>query len=56
MQIQKYDVTVLEAVYHVVEHFSEHTGQILFAAKLFTGSDLGFYKDVGRNAPLDPTP
>jgi len=42
--IQKhYDVTVLEAIYHVVEHFSMHTGQIIFATKLLTGEDLGFY-------------
>jgi uncharacterized damage-inducible protein DinB len=42
--IQKhYDVTVLEAIYHVVEHFSMHTGQIIFATKLLTGDDLGFY-------------
>lgn len=41
--IQGYDVTVLEAIYHVVEHFSGHTGQILFVTKLLTGSDLAFY-------------
>jgi len=42
--IQKhYDVTGLEAIYHVVEHFSGHTGQIIFATKLLTGEDLGFY-------------
>jgi uncharacterized damage-inducible protein DinB len=42
--IQKhYDVTVLEAIYHVVEHFSMHTGQIIFATKLLTGEDLAFY-------------
>ncbi|HWZ31500.1 MAG TPA: DinB family protein [Bryobacteraceae bacterium] len=42
--IQKhYDVTVLEAIYHVVEHFSGHAGQIIFATKLLTGEDLGFY-------------
>ena len=42
--IQKhYDVTVMEAIYHVVEHFSGHTGQIIFATKLVTGKDLGFY-------------
>ena len=42
--IQKhYDVTVLAAIYHVVEHFSGHTGQIIFATKLLTGDDLGFY-------------
>ena len=38
-----YDVTVLEAIYHVVEHFSGHTGQIIFATKLMRGEDLAFY-------------
>src|SRR5215469_4165489 len=38
---QNYDVTVLEAIYHVVEHFSGHTGQIIFVTKLLTGQDLG---------------
>ncbi len=38
-----YEVTILEAIYHVVEHFSGHTGQIIFATKLMTGQDLGFY-------------
>jgi hypothetical protein len=33
----------MEAIYHVVEHFSMHTGQIIFASKMLTGSDLGFY-------------
>ena len=41
--VQKYDLTVMEAVYHVVEHFSMHTGQILFATKLLTGKDLAYY-------------
>ncbi|MGI8742533.1 MAG: DinB family protein [Bryobacteraceae bacterium] len=38
INVQKYDVTVLEAVYHVIEHFSQHTGQILFATKLLTSA------------------
>lgn len=42
-RIQGYDVTVLQAVYHVVEHFSGHTGQILYAAKLRSGRDLDLY-------------
>jgi len=47
--IQKHwDVTVLEAIYHVVEHFSMHTGQIIFATKLLTGEDLGFYGYLKR--------
>lgn len=46
VRIQNYDVTVLEAIYHVVEHFSGHTGQIIFATKLFTGNDLGYYRHL----------
>jgi len=41
--IQGYDVTVAEAIMHVVEHFSQHTGQIIFVTKLLRGEDLGFY-------------
>jgi uncharacterized damage-inducible protein DinB len=36
--------TVLEAIYMVVEHFGQHTGQIIFATKMLTGQDLGYYK------------
>lgn len=43
MTVQGHDVSVLEAIYHVVEHFSGHTGQIILLTKAFTGSDLGFY-------------
>jgi len=38
--IQDYDITVLEAIYHVVEHFSMHTGQIILMTKARTGEDL----------------
>lgn len=39
-QIQGYDVTVLEAIYHVVEHFSTHTGQIILLSKARVAVDL----------------
>lgn len=42
--IQGQDVTVLEAVCHVVEHFSMHTGQIVYVTKQRTGRDLEFYR------------
>ena len=42
-RIQGYEVTVLHAIYHVVEHLAEHTGQIIWATKGLTGEDLGFY-------------
>jgi uncharacterized damage-inducible protein DinB len=48
--IQKYDVSVLEAIYHVVEHFAMHTGQIIFATKMVTGVDLGFYRHLRTTA------
>lgn len=48
--IQGKDVTILEAVYHVVEHFSMHTGQITFITKLRTGQDLGFYRHLSAPA------
>ena len=43
VKIQNYDLTVFEAILHVVEHFAGHTGQIIFATKFLTGEDLGFY-------------
>ena len=41
--IQKYHPTGLQAVFHVVEHFSYHTGQIVFATKLYKHADTKFY-------------
>jgi len=48
VSIQGYDVTILEAIYHVAEHFSGHTGQIIFATKLLTGEDLGFFAHLSQ--------
>jgi uncharacterized damage-inducible protein DinB len=55
-QPQKYRVTIMEGIYHVVEHFAQHTGQILFATKLLTGQDLGFYKHLNQPAHAEKTP
>ena len=43
--IQGRDTTVMEAVYHVVEHFGSHTGQIILVAKMFAPGALRFYED-----------
>jgi uncharacterized damage-inducible protein DinB len=45
-EIQQYPVSGVEIVYHVVEHFAQHTGQIIFATKMLTGEDLGFYRHL----------
>ena len=41
--IQGHDTTVLAAIFHVVEHFSGHTYQIILMTKQATHEDLGFY-------------
>ena len=47
-EIQGYHTRGLDAVYHVVEHFGMHYGQILYIAKNLTGKDLGFYKELNK--------
>ena len=42
-KIQGNDVDVLYAIFHVTEHFSMHTGQIIMLTKMLTASDLRFY-------------
>lgn len=46
--IQGYDVTGLEAVFHVVEHFAFHTGQIISMTKALRNCDLSLYDAQGR--------
>jgi uncharacterized damage-inducible protein DinB len=53
---QGYDRTALEAIYHVVEHFSHHTGQIIYATKLLTQKDLGFYAHLANPAHSETVP
>ncbi len=42
-RVQGLDVTLLAAVFHAVEHFSMHTGQIILLTKMLAGGDLAFY-------------
>ena len=51
-QIQSYDVTVLDAIYHVVEHFAMHTGQIILLSKARTGNDLKLWQQPAAPTPL----
>ncbi|HEX8160323.1 MAG TPA: DinB family protein [Pyrinomonadaceae bacterium] len=44
------EVEVLAAIFHVVEHFSMHTGQIILLTKMRAGGDLAFY-DFSAGAP-----
>ncbi|HZL98963.1 MAG TPA: DinB family protein [Planctomycetota bacterium] len=50
--IQDFEVTVLAAVLHIVEHFSWHCGQVTWIAKLRRGAGhgLSYYDDDALNA------
>ena len=48
MDIQGYHVTGLGAVYHVVEHFGMHYGQVIYIAKALQNKDLGFYAELNK--------
>ena len=45
--IQGCDVSALEAILHVVEHFSMHAGQVILLTKILTAEDLRFYEFEG---------
>lgn len=47
-EIQGYNVTGLDAVYQVVEHFGLHHGQIIYVTKMLRNEDLGFYRELDR--------
>ena len=62
--IQERDTTVMAAVYHVVEHFAMHTGQIIMLTKMYAPGKIHFYEDAGglarptwhRGSALDEAP
>lgn len=45
--IQGRQTTVFAAIYHVVEHFAGHTGQIILLAKSIAPEGIRFYDDTG---------
>ena len=51
-KIQGNDVEILEAIFHVTEHFSMHTGQIIMLTKMLTSADLRFY-EFDTDAPVE---
>ena len=51
-RIQSYDVTVMQAIYAVVEHFSMHTGQIILLAKADQPDRVRFYELVDGHPRL----
>ena len=54
VSIQGDDTTVLAAIFHVVEHFSGHTYQIILMTKRATHEDLGFYAHLTKTGRKEP--
>lgn len=48
IMVQHQQKAVLELIYTVVEHFAQHTGQIIFVTKTLTGEDLGYRRPRGN--------
>jgi uncharacterized damage-inducible protein DinB len=46
--IQVYQRQIMETIYMSVDHFAQHTGQIMYATKLMTGQDLGYYAHLSK--------
>ena len=46
--VQNYDITALEGIMHVLEHFSYHTGQVAFATKALLDVDLAYYGSLNK--------
>ena len=49
--IQGTTSNALDAIFHVTEHFSMHTGQIIMQAKMLTHADMNFY-DFSSGKPV----
>lgn len=47
--VQGFNYTGTGIIIHVTEHYSHHTGQIIFWTKLLKGNDLGFYAKIDLN-------
>ena len=48
--VQGKNPSVLEAMYTVLEHFGEHTGQIIYITKQLTQTDLGYHAHLSKRA------
>jgi uncharacterized damage-inducible protein DinB len=54
IHVQVYERQIMQAVYMVVDHFAQHTGQIIYATKLITGHDLGYYAHLTQRPRISP--
>ncbi len=48
-KVQGYTHSGIGIIIHVTEHYSYHTGQVIFWTKLLKDKDLGFYAGIDLN-------
>jgi uncharacterized damage-inducible protein DinB len=48
-KVQGYSHSGIGIIVHITEHYSYHTGQIIFWTKLLKNKDLGFYAGIDLN-------
>ena len=53
--VQGYFYSGMGIILHITEHYSYHTGQIIFWTKLLRNKDLGFYAGVDLNVKNENT-
>jgi uncharacterized damage-inducible protein DinB len=53
-KVQGYTHSGIGIIIHVTEHYSYHTGQIVFWTKLLKDKDLGFYAGIDLNVKNEP--
>ncbi|MBI3194860.1 MAG: DUF1572 family protein, partial [Ignavibacteriae bacterium] len=54
--IQRYELTYLDAISHVVEHFAQHTAQIVYITKLRKGGIVNFFPTYFPDKESSSTP
>jgi len=52
--VQGYHYSGIGIIIHITEHYSYHTGQIVFWTKLLKDKDLGFYAGTNLNVRNEP--
>ena len=52
-EVQCFRESGLSIIVHVIEHFSYHTGQIVYYTKYLKNIDTAFYGDLNLNAKAD---
>ncbi len=53
-EVQGHVMSGIAIILHVTEHYSYHTGQIVFLTKLLKNVDTGFYKGMDLNKKNGP--